>query len=109
MGQKVKSRKSFVTKIEQETNEIIGEEFLNYSEVYNQQEKLLEETEFDAEGNVLGRAVYTYDDKGVLLGRETYLEGNILNEKETFQYLENGELDNIELVSSTKMAISPSA
>lgn len=98
MGQKVKSRKSFVTKIEQETNEILGEEFLNYSETYNEQEQLIEEKEFDAEGNILGRATYTYSDKGVLQSRETYLEGNILNEKETFQYLENGEIEKVELL-----------
>jgi len=100
MAKKLKSRKSYVTIIDQESNEILGEEFISYSETFDPDEQLLEEIEYDKEGNILGRAVYAYKEKGVLESRESYIEGNVLNEKETYAYQEDGKLSLVELVYS---------
>lgn len=99
MAKKLRTRKSYVTIIDQATNEILGEEFLSYNETFDEQENLLEETELDADGNILGRALYSYNEKGKIVTRESFLEGNIPNEKEVFQYLDD-EIASIELIYS---------
>lgn len=98
MAKKVRSRKSFVTVIDQATNEILGEEFLNYSETFDQLENLIEETEFDESGAILGRATYSYNERGKILTRETFLEGDIPNEKEVFNYINDDTIGTIELI-----------
>ncbi len=100
MPKKLRTRKSYVSIIDQETNEILGEEFLSYSENFDEQENLLDETELDAQGAIMGRAVYTYNEKGKLASRESFLEGDIPNEKEIFSYDEDDKIIELELIYS---------
>jgi antitoxin component YwqK of YwqJK toxin-antitoxin module len=60
--------------------------------LYDQNENLLENIEFDDYGNETGKSVFKYDDKGRLIEKESYDETGEREEKQSFEHDESGKL-----------------
>lgn len=97
MSSVLKTMKVFVSIVDEDTDEPIGPSFLNYQESYDQSGNLLEEVEYDQDGEILNRATYTFNEANDIVENARYLEGDLLNERVRISRDENGKIVSAEV------------